>query len=207
MRKKLENMTVKEIEKELASNGDKQTELYKEMAPIESKLSRLHSRSKKLEEQIDKIRISRKKTDWAWILSESGHDGMEKYRHREQKLREIGLRSSGYLREIQQVCVQVMLTKNDDGTSLSATMKGLKKILKYIKPFQGYKYLDIFEHTLSEGGVWNLLIDEEKNEYKIQVTIYGREETRHTFDNLKDALKKIQETYYYEDLKKEEYAF
>jgi len=206
--KKITTMTIKEIQEEIESNDEKRSDLFKQQEPIERKLVKLAKRNEKLNDQIATIRAKEKSTDWNWLLETKWNESsMEKYHLREQKLRELNLRSSGYFRQTNQVQIQIALIKNDK-ESLPATLKGLKKMLKYIKPVEGYKRIDIMESTLSEHGVWELHIDEEKSEYLIHLTRYHRPEVVHKCDNLKTALEKIQHDYYYEDKDKEDsYAY
>jgi len=203
MKKKLTEMTVKEIEKEIELNKEKREELFKKKAPIDRNLVRLARRNEKLDDQIATIRATSKKTDWEWLLQEDQSGGMEKYHLRQKKLRELGLDSQGVFPTTRQVQVRVALTKNDKA-SLSKTLKGLKKILKYIKPVKGMKRIDIFEASLSEHGVWELVINEKETKYNIQVTRWHRTEVRHKFNNLKEALQTIQNSYYYEDKNRSE---
>ena len=49
-----------------------------------------------------------------------------------------------------------------------------------------------------------MLIDENKNEYNIQLTCYHRPEIKHKLDNLKSALEKIQDKYFYSNVAKED---
>lgn len=204
MKKKLTEMTVKEIEKEIELNEEKREELFKKKVPIDRNLTRLSNRNSKLSDQIAKIRATSKKTDWEWLLQEdNSHSSMEKYYLRQKKLREIGLGSQGVFPTTRQVQIRVALTKNDK-TSLPKTLKGLKKVLKYIKPVEGMKRIDIFEASLSENGVWELVINEKETKYNIQVTRWHRTEVRHKFNNLKEALETIQKSYYYEDIEAEE---
>ena len=196
--------TIKELEQEIIDNKCKRVGLELQKEPIERELNRLFKRNIELGDQIAKIKMNDKVTDWEWLLyTSNAEQSMEKYHLRERKLREINLMSGGFFFELSQIQVRIALVKNDE-KSLPATLKGLNKILKYIKPFNGYKRIDIFEHSLSKNGCWNLLINEEKSEYIIQLTRYGNESIEHKFEDLKSALEKIQKTYYYEDAEEED---
>jgi len=194
------DMTIKELEAEIVKNEDKREVLFSKRNPIDRQLSNLYNKNKKLSDQIAKIKMNQKHTDWNWLLHcTHSESSMEKHRLREHKLRELNLGASGFFPEIEQTQIRIALVKNDP-KSLPATMKGLKKILKYLKPAKGnYKVIDIFEHSLSAGGCFNLLINEEKESYKIHLTRYNREETLHSFNNLKETLALIQKKYYYDD--------
>jgi chromosome segregation ATPase len=205
--KKITNMTEKEILKELESNEAKRTELREQIAPLEKKLTRLWNRNKKLQEQADKLKIARR-TDWEWLLSESGSDSQTKYTARKEALEKIGLGSSGFFHAIQQVQVRVCLIKGDP-KSLKQNLTGLKKILKYLKPVDDMIHIDIFERTLSEYGVFSLRITPDLTKFQIVQTTYGRDEVLHTYKTLEKAMEKIQDKYYYDgvDEKEVEYPF
>jgi hypothetical protein len=204
MKKKIENMTIKEAEAEVELNEEKREDLFKQKEPIDRNLLRLSKRNEKLQDQVAKIRMTAKKTDWAWLLHSNHQEhSMEKYHLREIKLRELDLRSHGIFADIEQVQIEISLIKNDK-KSLPDTMKGLKKILKYIKPVEGFKRIDINEYNLSAGGIYELLIDDDKDVYNIQLTRYHRSEIVKEFNNLKEALVEIQDNYYYTNAKRDD---
>ena len=200
---KIDTMDEKACLAEIEKNEAKREDLFKQKEPIDRSLTRLYNRNQKLADRIAKIKAGRKTIDWGWLLFEDDRGGMEKHNLRELKLRELGLGTSGYYPEIQQTKLQISLVKNDP-ESLRQQLKGLKKLLKYLKPAaDGYKVVDIFERTLSRYGVYDLLINEEKEEYLIRVTQYHHPEILHRFKTLKDALELIQNDYYYEDASEE----
>ena len=206
MRKKLTDMTIKECEAEIASNEEKRSGIIKkEITPAQEKCNRLYNRSKKLADQIASIKISRKRIDWDYVLSIPRPESSEHYKYAMVKLRSIGLMNSGYYPDINQTAVRVALIKGDE-KSYKQHLKGLKKILPYIKPrnvdilrkinphshdienLKGIKCIDIFDRGLSEHETWVLQIDEEKGLYTIQPTRHRYSEGVQ-FDNLEDAQK------------------
>jgi len=203
--KKLSEMTVKELEAEIAKNDAKRDELFKAMAPIERKLTRLYNANKRHRERIAKLKIEKaknsKRTDWKYVLM--ADEGSQHYHYQVEALRSIGLSRSGYCQETMQTIIQVGLIKNDP-ESLKTTLAGLRKVLPHIemghedKDGNPYKYIDIRERTLSAGGVYFLAINEEVNKYAVMKTTYGHTEEKISFDTLKKALTYIQQYVWYE---------
>jgi hypothetical protein len=197
---KLADMKLTDLQAEMDKNADKRIELIAQLDPIEKKLGRLSNRRKKLQDHYSILKSKGKAIDWDWLLH-SGHDenSMHKYHLREEKLRKMNLTSTGFYDETGQVCIKISLIKNEP-TSLPDTLKGLRGILKRIKPLEdGFKHVSIFEHTLSRDGIYTLLIDEAKEKYVIQLTQYRRDEVISEHKTLRAAVKEIQDKYYYED--------
>jgi len=202
MPKKITEMTEKELLAEIEANESKRQELFKKMKPIERSLTRLSKRNETLRDTISKYKALKieklGKVDWEWLLYTSYSDtSMEKFRLRDRELSKLNLTSNGFLPEINQVQIQVML-KRGDRESLMKTKRGLKKVLKYIKPIKGWKHINIAEVTCSQYGVYFMVISEDDSKIEIRQTVYHKTETLHKFDNLNDALLTIQERYYYE---------
>jgi hypothetical protein len=197
-RKQIGKMTIKECQAEIVDNETKQSDVCSQIKPLEDKFRRLSNRNDELRNRIARVKSKQKKIDWDWLLYCDWKDAGVHHKYREEVLNKIGLRSSGYYQEINQTCVQVMLYRNKPD-SLKKTLSGLKKVLPYLKSVKdGFVRVDIFEHTLSEGGVYDLWIDKEEKKYQIRKTTYGREEILKEFNDLKKALEYIQEHHYYE---------
>lgn len=124
-------------------------------------------------------------------------------------LETIGLSSSGIVYDTGQKVIQIKLTKGDS-EQLEKVLSGLEKILPFVKPIssgwentdyrrnEARKIVNIFEHTLAENGIFELEIFNDEKEFVITKQTYGQRKEIHKFDNLKDALLKIQDCYYYE---------
>lgn len=145
--------------------------------------------------------------DWSVVLSEGygNLESMEVYRAKQEMLETIGLSSSGIVYDTGQKVIQIKLTKGDS-EQLEKVLSGLEKILPFVKPISNNranrpgaprKIVSIFEHTLSAGGIFELEIFNDK-EFMITKTIHSQRKEIHKFDNLRDALLKIQDRYYYE---------
>jgi hypothetical protein len=197
-KKKLHDLSIAECQAEIAENEKKRSVLFEEIEPLEKKVIRLHKRNSKLKDRIAEIKSKQKKIDWDYVLSCEHSGGQTHYEYRESALRKIGLRSDGFFRETGQVCIRVCLYRNDE-KSVAKTLAGLRKVLPYLKSVQdGCVIIDIFEHTLSENGIYNLWIDKKKKRYEVKKTTYGYEETVMKFDDLRKTLEYIQENHYYE---------
>jgi hypothetical protein len=124
---------------------------------------------------------------------------MNVYRAYDKKLLSMGLWSGGYIPETGQRGVKVMLIK-DDEESLKKTIVGLEKVLPFIKPIvtSGYKIVGIFEHTLSENGVFYMLIDDKNSVYKLMSDVYRRTHELKKFNSLESIIKYVQENHWYE---------
>lgn len=187
------------IEKELEEIEHESTKLIIKISPFQEKLNALYAKKKSLLEEREKIWITTRKDDWAWILEENGSVSGERYKFRNKKIESLGLMSSGYYPEINQVSIKICLTKNDE-ESYKKTMAGLKVILPFIIPQNGIKRIAIFENTLSEGGIFSLEISE--TEIKLCFCRGRREETLKSFQTLEEAVKYIQENHWYRKMVK-----
>lgn len=204
-------LSIERIKNTIDLNDAKRQRLFKQKEPIDAELNKLYNKNRSLREKIVEIKAKEKKTDWNWLLHcTQTEDTVAKSRLREEKLRKLNLSSSCYHPEIEQVIVRVSLVKGDP-KSLELTLKGLKRIIPYIKPLRdGYKHIGIFEHDLAEHGVYELKVDEDKSTNdacEIVVTRHGRLSSVMCSYSLKKVLEYIQQHLYYETLDKdEEYA-
>jgi hypothetical protein len=197
---KLTDMTLNDLQAEMDKNADKRTELIIQKEPIDKKLERLWKRKEKLQDQFARLKAGGKTIDWDWLLHSNHDDGsMQKHNLLGETLRKMNLDSTGFFIETEQVCIRIALIKNEP-TSLPDTLKGLKEILKRIKPLKdGFKHIGIHEVSNCENGIYALLIDEAKGKYVIELTRYRREEVLSVHKTLRAALKEIQKKYYCED--------
>lgn len=197
-KKLIGKLTINECQAEITENEGKRSEILDQIKPLEKKAHRFYYRNKKLRDRIATIKSEQKKIDWEWVLSCEWNDGSVRLKYREKVLRDIGLDSSGYFDTINQTCIRITLHKNDSH-SVAKNLQGLKKIFPYLKPVEdGFVIVDIFEHTLSECGVYRLWIDKENKKYQITKTTYGHRKVLKEFNDLKKALEYIQEHHYYE---------
>ena len=116
----------------------------------------------------------------------------------------MGLWVSGYYPFSEQNAIEIMLYKGAED-NLEQTYESLNVILPFIKPIneEGDRRFKLFEHTLSEWGVYDLRLSKE-GVWTLNKTTYGREKVEKTFENLYDALKYCQQHHYYESSDEED---
>lgn len=118
----------------------------------------------------------------------------------EKNLEELNLgKGMRYNRDTDQYKVRITLYNNDNEHTKKVS-KGLDTIIKYLKPvdtnFGKCIVIDIFENTLSEGGVYNLLIRDD-GKYAVSLTTYGYPKLIKEWDDKDTILKYVQENHYY----------
>ena len=189
--------TIKQLQAEVDKLEQEREELFKKKAPIDARLITTYNTIKRKTNQIAKLKLKNKKTDWEWLL-EAFPESEAKYKALDEALRKIGLMNSGYFTETEQTAVTVALTKGDP-ESLTQTLAGLKKILRYLKPLDdGYVHVSIFDRELSRYNSYTLLINKETGKCRIHTSrIYTGKEWE-DFKDLKAALTVIQNKYWYE---------
>lgn len=189
----LKNEELKELEK-------RRNELFELMKPIERELKTNYKKIEKVKDEIGKMLIEENPCDWSILLDESKGDLI--YKKYNEELYKRGLHSGGYLPDTGQRCITVCLTR-DDTHSLSRTIHALNEILPYIKPmvkeYTGYKYIGVFENTLSQYGVYFLLIHEKDDVFKLMQTVYSRTSELKRFTSLKELIKYVQKNYWYSE--------
>ena len=187
-------MDEQELFAEIEKNENKRENLFKQKEPIDKSLIRLANRNRKLKDEIAEIK-GKQKLDWEWLLQSSHNESPKKYRLRDDRLRAIGLASEGLFLDTLQPIIRVSLIKYS-AKSLNKTLVGLKEILKYIIPSEGFKTIRIFEHSLCFNGSYLLLIDEKKKVYDIQHTQYHHSKIISSHSTLRKALVEIQDKHY-----------
>jgi hypothetical protein len=170
--------------------------------PLDAELKRLYDEIQELKEKQTEIKLKEDMTlgeKIQWLLFENGYDSdMKRYYEADKFFKDMGLWVSGYYPHSQQKALEIMLYKGAQD-NLDKILEGIKTVLPFIKPMnaKGERRFELFEHTLSEWGIYDLRI----NKYDVWIlnkTTYGREEVEKVFDNLYEALKYCQEHHYYE---------
>lgn len=142
------------------------------------------------------------KPDWEFLLKND--NGTVAYNELKRQLEKFGLETGSYNPETNQMVVKIAL-KSNDAYSLKLVHDGLNEVIPHIIPSFGYKFIDIFEHTLSEHGSYSLRIyEKEHNQFKLMVTRWHRESVVYESDNLMDVLVYIQK-HHHRDSPKEDY--
>lgn len=175
--------------------------------------SALSNQARALAEEQDRRRLAvcqSETRDWAWLLEVTEPETEARYKAAQRAVAEVaqlgsfsGLRTSGYNPRTMQRTLKVSLYRDCDKLT-AAVEQALLQLLPAIKltPSDGrdepYKYLGVFEASLSEHGSYHLAIDESKDRYELRVTRYGRPSTVHAASSLAELLRYVQRHCYYE---------
>lgn len=190
---------IKEIDKKIKAIEKEITPIYIQRSKLDSKITKLNNKLKKLIEEKSKIIVNRKVNDWNYLLETNGNSSdMVKYNKMQQELRKLNLSSGHYNSQTNQRVIQITLYKNSDEYT-EKTYKSIKKLSKYLKPVDNYITIDIFESSLSEGGIYDLKYNPKEDKAYIQFTRYHRSSEYTKLDTLKNTLKYIQKNLYYEE--------
>lgn len=197
------------LEAKLKGLNDERTELFKKQAPINAALTKNYNAIEKLQNQIADLKYADVKAvnaDWADVLHTTGSDGMTRYRAAERLLGEIGLRmAGGMLRETQQRVISINLGRKATPKRREEVKKALETLLPVVIPItsevddEKIKYVDIFEHTLSEGGIFYAGQVVSTGKWKVYKTTYGSTRVLEELDNIDDFLMAVQTRYWYDD--------
>lgn len=188
--------------KELEELESKIEAVRNKIAPLHAELFELCEKSRTLKEALMEKKVKKQrdsdKPNWEDILHCEHDDTTAAHKFREEMLGKMGLHTGGYNPTTNQTFIEVSLTYGDAG-SLEKTIESLKTLLPFISPIiEGNKAIGIFEHTLSQYGVYEMLINEEKGHYEIQKTAWHNTSSVKTFKSLAEMIKYVQEHHWYD---------
>lgn len=193
---------MKSIEEQIKLKESRRQEIFKIKEPLDKELIELYNQIQKLKEKQTEAKLKEDMTlgeKIEWLLFEDGHSSdMKRYNECQRFFQELGLWVSGYCPYSEQKSLQVMLYKGAQD-NLDKTFESINLVLPFIKPIndEGERRFKLFEHTLSEHGIYDLKVDKE-GVWTLNKTTYGRKRVEKTFENLYDALKYCQQHHYYE---------
>lgn len=175
--------------------------LHDELQVIQGKLTKNYNQIKKTQSVIDSKKLNNFDSydieeKVKFFLEFDQHESDKKYQWRQKFFRDLGFLCDGYYPTTMQNGISIKLKKGCQ-KSFSETVYGLKIFIPHIKPQvpQG-KIIKIFEHTLSENGVYQLIINDSK--FAIVKTTFGRQRDVAVFPTLEEAVKYIQDKHWYE---------
>lgn len=196
--------TIEELIAKIADVDNQVAVLLKEREPIDRKLRRLDGKRKRLMDDLGRAMLEALSPDdrLAYLLSPESVDvSMEVYRERERVMRELGFTTGCIWSETRQPVLRVALTYGDP-KSFERTLDGIRKTIKYYKPHaDGWVRYGVFEHTLSEYGMYTLLVSPDGETACLTKTTYGRTEEK-VKGTLPTVLKHIQEHHWYDGRKR-----
>lgn len=130
-----------------------------------------------------------------YFLFEDGTVAGKRYSERAKFWEHLGLGLSGYIIATKQVRLEVALKKGV-GDNLEQTLQGMEKVLPFVKEVDGVKRFKIFEHTLSEYGVYEMEITAQG--CTLVRWTFGRKHVEVAFTTLRELLEYVQENHFYE---------
>lgn len=135
-----------------------------------------------------------------YYLFEDGMVSGSRYAEREKFWEEIGLDCSGYFPDINQVCLDLQMTRGCE-MSFQKTMRALEMVIPHIKSNRdGNKKLGVFEYTLSEYGIYEIEVNDLG--FFLNKRVYGIKHHLKTFKSLEELVRYIQEYHYYDEIGK-----
>jgi hypothetical protein len=191
------------LNKKIAELEAEREALFAQREPIEQAIVRNYEELEAVSNQRGELLVKEKEEkplDLEWIFSPKGDFGsMKEYYFAHAQIEKLGLRLSGRWGDTSQPVVEIALTPQN----LGQTYESLKLVLPFIHPctrdrFEGLKRVSVFEHTLSEHGVYALGVGADGGTCKLFRATYGWITTEREFTSLLDALKYIQRHHYYE---------
>ena len=193
---------MKSIEEQIKQKEARRQEIFKIKEPLDEELVKLYNQIQKLKEKQTEAKLEEDMTlaeKVEWLLFEDGRSSdMKRYNECWNFFQEMGLQVRGYYPFSEQRAIEIMLYKGVQD-NLDKTFEAISLVLPFIKPIndKGERRFKLFEHTLSEWGIYDLRVDKE-GVWILNKTTYGREKVEKTFENLYDALKYCQKHHYYE---------
>lgn len=188
-----------DFDSKITALTDERNALCLERDVFTDKIVKLSNKIEKLCEQKEKEKMKQPMTpveEMEYFLFEDGCVSGARYKAREKFWQDKGFWHSGYLPDVEQINLQMMLYKGEKD-NLEKTITSLEEVLPLLKVnAHGLKRLDIFEHTCSEHGSYSVEITDKS--YDLIVHRYHRKSTVKSFDNLRSLVEYVQEHHYYE---------
>lgn len=193
---------MKSIEEQIKLKEARRQEIFKIKEPLEDELVKLYDEIQKIKEKQTEAKLEEDMTlaeKVEWLLFEDGRSSdMKRYNECRNFFQEMGLLVGGYYPFSEQRAIEIMLYKGVQD-NLDKTFEAISLVLPFIKPIndEGERRFKLFEHTVSEWGIYDLRFDK-VGTWTLNKTTYGRKNVEETFENLYDALKYCQKHHYYE---------
>jgi len=197
VKKKAKQRSLSVVDADIQKVETERDNLFKQKVPIDLALTKSYNKLERLQKERDELMLSSSKIpDWEFLLSTKG-ESMARYYAAQKALADIGLGSDGEFLATKQRGIKVSLNYQDT-KQVEATLSGLKTIVPFLKPINNVIAISIFEHTLSEFGVYHLILASKGQKCKITKITYGREEELSKFNTWKEALTYISKRLWYE---------
>lgn len=165
---------IEELQKQVEVANALREALLPEYKRIGAEIAKHYDTIQKLNEQIQQLRLQTPAAqDVSWLLAQEWSRDIVKAFARLVGLSEYELGISGRWIGTGQTVVKIVLRRNDITKARKIWAK-LVELLPFITQHDdGYRRVDILEHTLSEHGVYHILVDSENVFYE-SFCRYGR---------------------------------
>jgi hypothetical protein len=192
-----------EVEQDIAKLKELQDNVIREWRPLQKKLDGIYKKMRGLEEELSAAEVAAMdaagQVDWGYLIRNGNTDrgGMALYKRAQREFDGLGFMMSGRWADSNETAVQLQMYR-DDPTSYDQTLSAIQTVLPHYTPgATGFVRFGIFEHTLSEGGVYQLEITPDMTLARLTKTVYGSE--RLVFEGTgEDVLRRIQRDHYYQ---------
>jgi hypothetical protein len=194
---------LEKVEAEIKALETERAKLFAKIHPLQNRVVNLHDLIEPLKEQRAKLVLASMKTpDWKRIVKDLASDvtgSRELLHYAEKHLREqFGMYHSGLWSDTHEASIHLMVARNDE--SEKKNLKGLQYFATILSPhMDGFVWLRLFEHTLSEHGSYCLKVAPDLTELKLVCTVYGSEREIKTFSTAKEAVRYIRTRHWYGD--------
>lgn len=191
-------MIIMSLEQQLATLESERQSIQNLIEGLREKSLALFDQIESIKDQIADQKIQQSiEPDWEFLLK--NNNGTVSYNELKRQLAKFGMGTGSYNPETDQMVVQISL-KSNDSNGLHLAHDGLNEVIPHIIPKFEYKFIDIFEHTLSEDGSYSLRIyEKEHNQFKLMITRWHCESVVYESDNLMDVLAYIQKHHHRDD--------
>lgn len=197
--------TIKEYNAEIKALDRTIADLHKQIRPLQTALTKAVDKRASLIEKRDELEVKAMSPDEydVSLMLEGNPRSTVRYKERERQLLKLfgGNHACGsgfgYNPRTGQTAIKVGLTKGKPEVT-ETILKGLNFLLPHILPAdkEGYKFINLFEHTLSEHGTYYLAVFDDRTE--LRQDRYHRTHKLQTFPSLKEALDYCQEHVWYD---------
>lgn len=188
--------TLDELQQQLSQAQTELQNLNDIVAPMLARIRDQRGVVDDLTNKVDQLLASSHSPDWHWLLeADNGNSSGAKTAARRQALSKWDLAGDSYQPDTNQTVLRIGMTQGDQ-TQLERVMEGLNTLLPYLRPGpRGGKFISILEQTLSQYGIWRLVVLEDGVQLVSQV--YGREHVKAQFDSLREAVAFVQQHHWY----------
>jgi hypothetical protein len=214
MPKKLKDLSVEALNERLKGFEAEDARIRPEYHRLGEELSALYEKRQAVKDELSRrvtMNIDPKSwrnftpEQWEYVLGDANDQGMARHKFGDSVFHEMGLWASGYSPETNQRAVSMMLYR-DEPDSKPQTLEALRVILPHIKPRHinigdeeiFAKYVDVFEHGLSEYAVIWSVVDEPNGAFYSMRTRYSHTEVEKKFGTLEELVGYIQQNHWYQ---------